>query len=151
MRFEPKTEKEIAEDGLLQAGTYDFEVVKGEDRTSKAGNDMIELVLNVLGDDGAPRRVTDYLMEKIAYKLRHAAEVCGLLRDYEAGSLLGSDFVGRAGRVKLKIQASKGFPDRNSVVDYIVDDRSAQKAPVSQPARVRQSAMASDFDDDIPF
>lgn len=146
MRFEPKTEKQIAEEGLLQPGVYDFEVVKGEDRQSKSGNDMIELVLSVTGDDGSARRVTDYLLEKLAYKLRHAAATCGVLGKYERGDLCGDDFMGRAGRVKLKIQASEGYPDKNAVVDYVVEEKKASAAPARRPAMAD-----NDLDDSIPF
>ena len=41
MKVTPKTEKEIAEMGLIPAGTYDFEVKNAEDQVSKAsGNDL---------------------------------------------------------------------------------------------------------------
>ncbi len=36
MQFTPKTEKQLAEESLLPAGVYDFEVLKAEDAVSKS-------------------------------------------------------------------------------------------------------------------
>jgi hypothetical protein len=148
MRFSPKSEKEIAEDGLFQPGTYDFEIISAEDATSKNGNDMIKLGLKVFDQEGYHRLVTDYLLESIAYKLRHAAECCGMLSDYERGTLDASDFEGKAGQLKLKIKKDKegNYPDQNAVTDYIVGDTPAK--PTTTRAPVRQMA---EVDDDIPF
>jgi len=154
MRLNPKTEKELAEAGLLPKGEYDFEIVKSEEAVSKAGNEMIALTLKVYDQNGASTLVNDYLMDKLPLKLRHAAEACGLLEDYERGQLHADDMVGKPGRVKLIVQADKTgqYPDRNSVQDYIV-----QKGPeggwgpaagATTASRPREMA---DIDDEIPF
>jgi hypothetical protein len=41
--------------------------------------------------DGKGRKVNDYLMESVAYKLRHFAYAVGLGKSYEAGSLDAAD------------------------------------------------------------
>lgn len=152
MKFTPKSEQEIQSDGLLPPGIYDFEVLKAEDTISKAsGADMVKLQLHVFDTDGQPRTVFDYLLESVAYKLRHAAEVCDLLDDYENGQLDAEDFIGKTGKCKIAIQKDKSgqFPDRNGVSDYIVG-APRQSAPVQQ----RRPAMAGadhDPDDEIPF
>ncbi len=155
MKFAPKTEKECAEAGLFPKGEYDFEVVKAEETVSKAsGNDMIALTLKVYDQDGGSTLVNDYLLEKLPLKLRRAAEVCGLLEDYETGQLHAADMVGKPGRVKLTIQSDKNgqYPDRNSVQDYVV-----QKAPEGGWGPAPGAAVASrpremaDLDDDMPF
>ena len=122
MKFTPKTEKEIIEAGLWPDGEYAFEIIDAEERRSKAGNEMIVLKIKVYNDDGASVFVDDYLLEAMAFKLRHAAECCGLLPEYEAGNLNASHFEWQKGRLKLKTQKSKddAYADRNVVADYIV-------------------------------
>jgi hypothetical protein len=149
MRFAPKTEAEIAAASLLPAGVYDFEVVSGSDEVSKAGNDMIKLGLRVYDHQGTPNGILfDYLMEKVAYKLRHASAACGLLDAYETGVLEGSDFVGKSGKVKLRIQKDEQYGDKNQVADYVVDK---DTRPVSSGAVRKPATVAADLDDDIPF
>lgn len=147
MRFTPKTETEIAEANLLQPGTYDFEVADAKDKTSKAGNEMIELNLKVFDADGDYRFVRDYLLESIPHKLRHVAYACGLGDKYEAGELTAEDFLDRTGQVKVGIQKDKTgqYADQNSVRDYVLPTGNAT------PARQAQSQPAVIDDDEIPF
>ena len=147
MKFQPKTDKEIAEMNLWPEAQYSFEVLEAVDKASKAGNDMIELKLKVYNDDGGFIFVKDYLLESLAYKLKHAATVCGLSDQYAAGTLAGGDFVGKAGTIKLKIQKSKdaAYADKNVVGDYVVKKDGETSPPVGHPAG---DALP---DDSIPF
>ena len=147
MNFTPKTEKEIEEANLLPPGTYDFEVVDAADKTSKAGNEMIELNLRVFDADGGHRFVRDYLLESIPHKLRHVAYACGLGESYEAGSLAAHDFLDRAGRVKLVIKKDKTgqYSDQNSVKDYVLPEDATH--PYQRPP----ATQAAEIDDEIPF
>jgi hypothetical protein len=122
MKFTPKSEKEIAEANLWPAGEYGFEVIDAKDKVSKTSQaEMIELKLKVYNDDGGFIFVNDYLLESLAYKLRHAAVCCGLEANYDAGNLLANDFAGKMGKLKLKIQKDKSglYPDKNTVGDYV--------------------------------
>lgn len=153
MRFTPKSENEIASENLLAPGVYGFEIADAEDAVSKAsGADMIKLTVHVFSEDGSPVTIFDYLMEKVAYKLRHAADVCGLLGKYERGALEAIDFRGKTGRCKVAVQKDKSgqFPDKNSIADYIVTP--ATEAAPARPRRQMASAGGGrDLDDDIPF
>ena len=151
MKVTPKTEKEIAEANLLKIGIYDAEVIKAEDTMSKAGNDMIALTLRVYSDD-ASVLVNDYLLDALAYKVRHAAEAMGLLTDYESGTLLAGSMIGKPVRVRLSIQADKTgqYPDRNGVADYVVD-KGARPAATSHAADRRPVPPPHDLDDEVPF
>lgn len=122
MKFNPKTEREIAEEGLYPEGIYSFEIANAENKVSKSGNDMIQLKIKVYDNDGNFRFVDDYLLESMAYKLRHAAVVCGLGDKYESGSLDAFDFVGKTGSLKLTVQKDKKgeYPDKNVVKDYVI-------------------------------
>lgn len=143
MKFTPKTNEEIAMDGLIpDKAICDFEIVAGYDKTSKAGNEMIELKINVFDSSGRGRIINDYIMEKIPHKLRHACEACGLLDNYNSGSLMGSDFTGRTGRCKIGVdQGSADFPlPKNKIVDYI------------KPSGPIVNALTKDvFNDEVPF
>ena len=122
MKVTPRTDKEIAEMNLWPEASYGFEVIEGLDKVSKSGNEMIELKLKVYNDDGGFIFVKDYLLDSLAYKIKHAAEACELVDQYNAKSLIGMDFVGKCGTLKLKIQKSKdsAYADKNVVGDYIV-------------------------------
>lgn len=157
MKFQPKTDKEIAEMGLWPVGNYSFEITEGVDKISQKGNEMIEMKVKVFNDDGGYIFVKDFLMENIAYKLKHASDACGLSENYTSGILSGMDFVGKCGTLKLKIQKGKPkneenpdpndcYPDKNVVGDYVVKkdgDEEVSHAAVSNGVALK--------DDSIPF
>src|SRR5688572_8987205 len=96
MRFEPKSEDEIAAANLLADGDYIFEVADAKEETSKAGNDMVKLKLNVVGEEDRMHVIFDYLVssEGAAFKLRHFAESVGLLPEYERGEITADQMIG---------------------------------------------------------
>lgn len=152
MKFTPKTEKEIAEENLLPAGEYGFEVVDAIPKLSKSGNEMIELKLQIFDSNADSKgMISDYLLEKLAYKLRHAAEAMGALDKYESGVLHHDDFIGKTGTVKIVIRKDKTgeYADQNSVADYIVTK--SPQVNVSAPKPVSQGSIAAMLNDDIPF
>lgn len=151
MQFKPRTEKEIQEENLRPAGIYSFEITDAVEAKSKSGNDMIKLTVrlyNAQGDDCGV--LSDYLLESLAYKLRHAAVACGLEEKYLGGTLAAEDFVHKMGDLKLTIRKDKTgqYPDQNSIQDYVVkkDETVSNEPPVGHPA------SASTFiGDEVPF
>lgn len=167
MKFTPMTKEELELASLLPPGIYPFEVMIATDEISKAGNEMIKLKLNVFGDD-REAHVWDYLMEKMAFKLRHFAEATDLLADYEAGKMDAWHCVGKQGYCKLAIDQGNGdFPTKNVVKDYIKPEVPMKKPAVSPaappspeiPRKLAPEEFAAKhgidtgakFDDDIPF
>jgi hypothetical protein len=170
MRFAPKSAEELAMESLLPEGIYPFEVLDAIDTLSKAGNEMLKLKLVVFGDGSTPH-VYDYLLEKLAYKLRHFAETTGLLAAYEAGELTAEMCLNKEGYCKLTVERQEGYEPRNTVKDYVVmksqaaapDPLTAVPAPPPPPPprdvrgntpRPRPApvpAAAAGFDDDVPF
>lgn len=150
MNFQPHSEQEIQAMGLIEEGVYPFEVIEAADKKSKSGNDMIELKLKLWDNLGRERQCFDYLLEAMAFKLRHFCEAVGLLDKYEAGSLQASDCLSRSGKLELVIQEGKQnpnggtYPNKNSVKDYIKPEGGA----VSKPS---EEAKDDGFSDDIPF
>lgn len=146
MKFDPKTEEEVAAAGLLPKGDYDFEVKQAEEGQSKAGNDMITLTLHVYNADGGYHRVKDWLVstDSGAYKVRHFAYAVGLGAAYENGALSAVDLEGCTGRCRIVIQKSKDpqYADKNSVADYLPTGAAVMAAAAKQP---------NALDDEIPF
>lgn len=143
MKFAPKTEEQITQENLIPAGVYPFEIVRATDEVSKSQNEMIKLAIKVWDAEGAERFVYDYLLESMAFKLRHCAYACGLGDNYEQGTLHADDFVGRTGSLKLGIKKDKSgqYPDANQVNDYIVSE-----SPQIDPAPLNKM-----LNDEIPF
>lgn len=154
MRFTPVSEEEAnaQSSGIWPAGDYDFEIKDATEKESASGNEMTELEVWLYDDGGKRKMVFDYLVvtEKSAWKIRHFAASCGLLAQYERGSLMANEMVGRTGKCTVATQAANnGYPAKNVIRDYL----KAEAAQISRPTqpRTRTPAPAGDIDDDIPF
>lgn len=129
MKITPRTEgdaQKTARRTLLKPGLYDAHIREASERPSKAGNDMVELVIEVPDADGNRREFHDYLTNSAfgAVKLRHACEAVGALAHYDAGEIAAADFPGQAVRVRIGVEKRRGWPDRNVIEDYASADRS---------------------------
>lgn len=152
MRFTPKTQEELDKEGLLPKGVYDFEVFRAEDKTSKKGNEMIELGIKLFDPNGGTPFVNDYLMEAMAYKLRHFCEVTGLVRQYDDGSLCADDCVGRAGKAKVDIEpAANGYPAKNVIKDYVTERAKDERDAVNTAHKNPPVQGGGDAEDEIPW
>lgn len=169
MQFVPKSEKEIAESGMWEPGVYGFEVIDEvtfgtktivtSDSQSEKGNDMIVLVLKVYNDEGQFKIIVDYLLESIAYKLRHAADACGILDKYESGSLCADDFKGKSGNLKLRVgkpttkkdedgKVIKEYAAKNEVGDYVTEKNGEKTELPNKAATKKGDDPLADY---IPF
>lgn len=160
LNFKPKTEEELSAEGLLPPGIYSFEVVKGEDKNSSAGNPMIVLDIKVFDSSGEAFYLKDYLLEKFAFKLRHFCSVTNLMDNYQQGTLSGKDCEGRTGHAKIAIEKGKPkdkanpdgekYPDRNSIKDY-VPPIGAAFAGKPAPTEEQLANRSEGLDEDAPF
>lgn len=162
MRFTPMSEDDLIRASLLPAGIYPFEVMAAEDKISKTGNEMIELKLNVFGDN-QEAHVFDYLLEKMAFKLRHFAEATGLIDEYERGELEALACINKMGYAKIGIdKGNDRFGPKNTVLDYLKQETPATKngllealsPAVPKPAPTKPAKAPDNgapFDDDVPF
>lgn len=151
MRFAPKTEEQIAADGLIPANTIvDFEVLEAEEATSKAGNPMIALKLRVWRPDGSTTTLRDWLVSNFPAKLLGFAKSTGMRAAYDAGAMHAEDMEGKTGKLKIAVEPEKdGYPAKNKAAFYVEDDEPRRGA---QPAQQRAPATSkSDLDDEIPF
>jgi hypothetical protein len=151
MKFTPKTEEEIQREGLLPIGEYPFEVIEAKDKVSKNGNQMIEVKVEVFNlDEDTSRFIFDYLMEKMAFKLRHFCAATGLIEAYEDGSLSAEMCQGKTGTCKVGVKHSEEFPSRNEIRDYIVKAVSRDEQPKKAVIGIAAGKNVLE-DDDIPF
>lgn len=157
MRFTPKTEKEIVEERLWPEGEYDFSVSQAVEATSKAGNEMIKAFVTVYRPDGKVMELTDYLMESMLWKLLHFCEATGLSDLYHSGQIVGDgmgeivEFKGKEGRLKLGIQKSDDYPDKNVIKDYISSDDAAPRPKKAKVTNEQVQKPLDDLEDEIPF
>lgn len=166
MKFIPKSEDDLVRESLLEPGEYPFRVIDAVDATSKNGNEMIKLKLEVFGKNGDTAHVFDYLLEKMAFKLRHFAESAGMLDKYERGEFSAMDCMEKQGYVSLDIEpASNGYSAKNAVKDYAnkplrdaahkphkpLNPAPGKKATDASLAEAGYGPGAQPLDDDIPF
>lgn len=150
MTYQPKTEEQLAKEGLFPDGEYDFEVIETSGKPSKGGASMFTLKLLAYAADGSTFFLTDYIALSSNFgerKLRHAAAACGLIDVYTSGKLTHEDFKDRRGRVIVKTQ--EGTPDyplpKNVVKDYVKNEDGAMAAPV------KKQTSAESISDEVPF
>lgn len=153
MKFTPKTEREIAEEGLIPSGTVcDFEVLEAEDTTSKAGNDMIALKLRVWRPNGSTTMMRDWLLPNFPAKLLAFAKATGMEDAYHAGAFSADDLIGKAGKLKVTVENSDQYGAQNRPGFYVAAGKAEQPASRSaQPAQQRPQPKGLDDDSEIPF
>jgi len=161
MTFTPKTDKELAMDMVWDAGVYDFEVIKAEHCTSKAGNAMLAIELLVFHGDGRKQKVSDWLVAVdhalCLMKLRHYCRTTGNMPAYESGDLANFPGAGAAGEVRLVVEDDPKYGPRNRVKDYISEEADPAKKPKSKKKKdaspVAQNPVNNAMmeNEDIPF
>lgn len=126
MRVNPKSETEFKSRRLMDPGIYSFQVFDAIEKTSKSGNEMIEVILKVIDLNGRVHTVNDYLIdqEPMDYKIRHLWDSVGMINKYESGNISPEDIKDKKGKVKIRITKDKKgiYDDKNTVVDYIVNN-----------------------------
>jgi hypothetical protein len=149
MRVTPRTDSDLKREQLFEPGEYDFEIESAEDRVSKTGNEMVAIKMKVFAGE---RRayVRDWLLDKMAHKLKHFCYSVGMGEKYEAGGINAADCQGRAGRVYIVIEDNPDFGPQNRVKDYVVPTGTKEVVKAVKPMPSAAAAAAS-HDDSIPF
>lgn len=152
MKFQPRTRDEIEQENpyaLAPDGIYEFEVRKAIDKTSEAGNEMIEAHLRVFSAD-REYTVFDYLTEKMARKLVDFCDATGLASKYRLGEIDAQTIEGRNGKVKLRTEKPRGnYRAKNIVLQYIPRDVAEMPSPTRTPKPA--FTPAKETDSEIPF
>ena len=137
----------------MSNGEYECEIVGAEETVSKAGNDMLKLVICIYGNEGEQVRVYDYIVSpSTIYKLKSICRCCELEFD---GILDEQLLIGRRMRVLTKVEPErtvdgKTYSERNSIVKYVSGIETKSVVQDATPA-AKVSSDAAPLPDDIPF
>ena len=145
MRYDPTPEDQLNQRTLLAEGEGTFEVLKAEDKISKAGNEMIELLLKVWDKDGKQSTIFDYLVSNQQWKILHFFKSTGSVKDYLEGDLDPQNLIGTGGKLKIAVKKDPQYGDQNKVADYLEGGATAKQST----EEVHPST--SNDDDSIPF
>jgi len=138
---------------LLKPGIYSFRVANAHEHTSKSGNEMIKLTLEVFDDEGKTYTMFDYLLEAMSTKLFSFCYATNLDGQYSNGVMTAQDCIGKCGYVHIRIQKGKEspqggtYPDKNEVKSYMSTKPDAKR----NAAPLISESDANGFDDDLPF
>lgn len=156
MQFQPKTKQEIDEMGLWPVDDlYTFKVLEKvvfgngnaiftEEKLSKKGTPMIQMVVQVFNSHGKDMTIKDYIMSSYPTKLFALCEALGLMEEYHRGDLTPAHLIGKGAFCKLKIETDDTGTKRNRIADYFLQN--PVKATDSKSA-----ATPPAYFDDIPF
>jgi hypothetical protein len=158
MRYDTEAQKPSF---VLPPGEYPAMVETAEERTSKAGNPMLVVELNVYKNDGNTVTVKDYMITGGQYsadwKIKNLCKSAGI---EVTGTLNASDLVGRGLRVKLGIKPAEGqYREQNKVNDYLLTTEENQTQPHSVSASAKAyyqekgkvEQIKNNDDVDVPF
>ena len=155
MEIKPKSREEIAREKLLKPGIYDFEVMRAEETTSRAGNAMIKLKVRVF-HDGGEAHLYDYLVSTQVEKLCAFCDAVGLSKEYDAGDVKSDDMEGRPFRAKIGIEDEKpkddgegNWPAKNKIKDYLPRNEKDGGRKAEKPEPTPAEAAAEK--EDLPF
>lgn len=125
----------------LPEGDYQAELAKVEEKTSKAGNPMLEVTWSVF-DNGKTKTVRDYIVQPSGlFKMKQIARAWSMLNEFESGDFDLAAHVGKMAELHLTVESSDKYSDRNQVAGF----RAASHA---RPTPAPQTAQA---DSEIPF
>jgi len=114
-----EAEAETLSQNLLPEGRCKFTVKDAEEKTSSNGNEMLSLKLK---EKVTGKTFFDIIVltPKWAWKLRHFADSCDLLDEYEAGTLSAASIVGAEGEAEIYVEPANGpYKAKNAVRDYV--------------------------------
>lgn len=148
MKFEPLTEEQLQIASLLPDGSYNYQVIKAEDKISKTGNEYTAITLKIWDEDGKEHSIfTNMALIKL---LKHFCDVNGMESEYKSGFLPPDSFMYKSGgRVMIGVEGEKPdgkggmYKSKNIVKDYIV----APHGSTTKPLPVKDDFVS----DDLPF
>ena len=152
MTFEYNQKEVKSEYAVLSNGEYECEVVGAVETVSKAGNDMIKLVLCVFGNEGEQVRVYDYIVSpSTLWKLKSICRCCEIEFD---GILDEQLLIGRRMRVLTKVDPErnvdgKTYSERNSIAKYV--SGIGNQTTKTDPPVVADDKDVQPLPDNIPF
>ena len=102
----------------LPVGDYDAELTTVIEKTSKAGNPMLEVTWSIM-HNGKVWPVRDYIVNPgTLYKLKGIARAWQMMQDFESGTFDLQEHVGAIIRVSLRVESSDVYGDKNQIQGY---------------------------------
>lgn len=143
MAFQHKPKEET---DVLPKGIYDAVVMDAKERTSKKGNNMLELKVKVFAPGGDSILVYDYLVdiETQAWKIRHFCDSAGL--NYNLGTIEAEQARNANIKVNLIIEDSPEYGRQNKVKDFIPRD-----GGMGDSRQTASEIRSEVTDEDLPF
>lgn len=151
MRFQPKSDAELRQErGLIEPGLCQFEIVSAEETKSKAGNDMLKLILKVWDKNGREGTIFEYLTADFQWKLKSLCVAIGKASLYESGSITPDDLVGHSGQAEIYIAKDKTgkYGDAPKVKHFHTEQPIKADDPTKKGGSPNEPP---NFDEDIPF
>lgn len=145
---------------LLNDGDYPATIKKIEPKTSSNGNNMYEVDLDVYDVNGSTHQIRDYWVfsRNMTWKVRHAANSCGLIHEYENKTFSPDIIKNKNCIVSIRTQEGKEipfeklqgkpigtkYPTKNIVEDYIKSDKNDIK-------HFSRNSIDNEISEEIPF
>jgi len=112
------------------------------EKTSKAGNDMYELIFRVFNGD-REMQIKDYIViPSFVWKLKRIAQAYGAEEEFQAGDFNPRKWVEKSLTVSLEVEKQEGFDERNVIKKY---------APRHNGPVALVPAPTTNDKDDLPF
>jgi len=137
MKINPKTDEQLAMEGLFPDGVYPAEILEVEERDDSKGRPFFMLKLGVYNDNQETHVYDNVSDNWMAFKLKHLYESAGKLAVYESGNLDPSDMLHWQLTVVLMSEGSREYtskdgekktaPPKNVVKDYVTSDALPEK------------------------
>lgn len=127
---------------ILKPGIANFTIISASEKTSKAGNPMIEIKMHVWDSEGTQGQLLDWLVgaPEMAWKLKSFCQSIGNESLYESGEISPLTLINKSGQLKIGLKKDNDGNDRPRVVGY-----------VHQTNVANISGDTNDLDDDCPF
>ena len=152
MQYNPQ---DLVEYEPVEEGDYGFVVVNAEDTTSRKGNEMVALTLQVdVEGREKPITVFDQLVNTPGslWVLKAFCQSVTPSIDFEAGELQSVNCIGGTGVAHLVLGDENPKGNRYMEVAYYVRRQDAANEPSSRGPTAEQAPPdASDADDSVPF
>jgi hypothetical protein len=153
MSYTPETEEQLQKEGLLPDGIYDFQIIETEEGVSKkTGNKMFIFKHNVYAEDGSARIIKKWITfgNNFGERLfRHAADTCGILEKYTAGTLTHTDFLHKSGKCEVGQRQDDKLTWWNEIKEYI--QKGTELVTAAEKKAKPAAKPAADLNDEIPF
>lgn len=132
-------------------GVYKAHIEKMFEKTSKAGNEMIEVIFVCRDRERGEMKVWDYIViPKGLWKLKKIADAIGKPAAFESGNFNANDYVGENLQLELALDRRVGYADRNAVAEYLPLQGKRAATP-EEKYNDYATSMPKDDEGDPPF